>query len=154
MIYLAIYGMLAFGTLCVAIAPATRTLWKIGLLFFLNWVLASLVISLATYPSTVILTAVLDMMSTLICFALYFRYKCAVSHLVMWVFLAQAGTGLWFVGSGDQYTTMLALNILFILNALVIIGGSLHRLLSKNRREHDIPTQELRRRSDYKFQST
>ncbi len=150
MLILAIYGMIAFGTFCIAIAPATRTLWKVGGLFFLNWILASLINVNVPVQATTIFTMGLDMLSASLCFTLYLKYKCNMCHYVTWVFMAQSAVWLWFASTGNYHHTMLALNLLFVLNAILIIGGSIHRLVSRNRRITDIPTNEMRRRTDLK----
>jgi hypothetical protein len=129
MIYYFIYGLLAMATLAIAIAPATRTLWKLGLLFFMNWVVSVGIDVHLNYPFNAITSATVDLASAAICFAVYFKFWCPATKAVMWVFLAQAGTSLWYFDSADGYIAAVALNSLFVLNALLIIFGSLYKLL-------------------------
>lgn len=140
MVYIVIYGLLALATACISIAPRTKSLWKVGLTFLFNWMITITIFSNTGIQYEAALTLGLDVLSACVCFIVYQIYQCRTCRYVMSVYIAQAGLYgyLLFSGESESYITHVALNALFILNALIIISSSIRRLISKDRRYHDI----------------
>lgn len=141
MVYVIIYGLLAFGAFAISVAPKTCSLWKVGLVFFSNWIITILIFMfIASYSPQVesALSFGSDILSAVICFIVYEIYKCKTSKFVMFVYIAQAAINIYHISPGSDYLTHVTLNSLFILNAIIIICGSIKALASKNRRWHNI----------------
>lgn len=153
MIYVIAYGLLAFGTACIAIAPRTKTLWKIGLIFLFNWAINILLYAKSSPELTPYLSSGLDVGSALGCYLIYEIYKCNTAKAVMTVFIVQVIINLHLTVSDSPYMTLVALNALFILNAIIIIVISIRRLTSKNRRQNDINCYKYDRRLNSKHES-
>ena len=135
MTYIMIYGLLVLGTFTVSLAPKTKSLWKIGLVFLVNWVIFVSIFSFNPRQEGVL---ILFASAACICLLVSVIYKCRTSRYVACVYFAQTLLYLYISFTSPSYVVYTILNILFILNACIIIYSSVKTLLSRNRRWHTV----------------
>lgn len=138
MIYTIIYGLLALATASIAIASRNKSVWKLGLIFFSNWVATISIYFLASATFEAALSLATDLLSAVFCYLIADIYKCKVSRAVMFIYGIQAGLYGYILSAGDPFFAHVSLNALFVTNALIIISNSIKLLLSKDRRWHDV----------------
>lgn len=138
MIFVVIYGALAIATCSISIAARNKTLWKLGVLFLLNWVVTITLYAGLEKDWQSALSFCSDTITATLCYIIATIYKCRIGKYVMTVYASQACLYLYLLYSGNEYATHVALNALFILNAGIIIFSSLKTMFSKNRRVKDI----------------
>jgi len=151
MTLLYIFGLLAFASFIMPLAAKTCTLWKLGLTFFCNWILSTLInfsVDVLAYKAS--LYSTIDFISVIVCAEVYFKYKCKTSLATCLIFIGMTiihFSAVFFEMKGWLHPL---LNILFVSQALTLITVSVRRIVRRNRRRVSINPRGIeRRRREY-----
>lgn len=120
-----LYTLIAICTLSISLAAQTKSLWRVGVLFSLNWATLVLISSdvtpaLLATPSAL---ATIYMANTLLNFKFYLQHKCATGLAIAAVQIVSV------MINGYSQDTLNSVSINFVLSALIIIGVSLSHVL-------------------------
>jgi len=120
-----LYSLIAICTLSISLAAQTKSLWRVGVLFSLNWATLVFISSdvlpgLLATPSAL---ATIYMANTLLNFKFYLTHKCSTGLAIASVQIVSV------MVTGYSQDPLNSVSINFVLSALIIIAVSLSHVL-------------------------
>ena len=125
MTMLTLYSLIAVFTLSIALAAKTKTLWRVGGLFALNWATLILISTnmLPEAMATPSALASLYVVNTLLNFKFYLKHRCSAGLAIA----ALQMISVMFYGYSQAPLNSVSIN--FLLSALIIVSVSLSQVV-------------------------
>lgn len=129
-----LYSLIAVCTLAIALAAQTKSLWRVGLLFSLNWAML-IFINMDTLPTVLATPQALVTIytaNTLLNLKFYIHHKCHAGLAIAAVQILCVTFG------GYSQDTLNSVSINFVLSSLIIIAVSLSHVLPVELKNHRV----------------
>lgn len=152
MFLVTVYGILVLMSLAIAIAAKTCTLWKVGLLLFMNYSLINIFNFIVKNPIDGIVFSTIYLFSFVTSFHISKKYKCQASATISLLLLLSMCFSSYYAFNNEYLFWARANNILFIFQCVILITSSINRILSRTRRHVKLgPRGEERRNRPYTY---
>ena len=135
---LSFYGLLALAVFSIAAAAKTLSLWKVGLVFLVNWILTSFAIAFIDKPFDGVATTLFDVASAMLCLGAFKAYKCDVAGKVGVLYIFSAFISLMYSFSGEYTSWVVVANALYIAQAMTILWEAISRFKNHTPRKKNV----------------